>query len=115
MNSTSYTDAGLAFGIAYCYMVVAIFPDGAQSYASEEFCNLLQRDVPIMTHVSVGITDNSAGEDTIRWSNAFDLDTMQFPVRISSSSTVAMALPPRTSRSIQVPHRCTSPIPTRPF
>lgn len=79
VNSTTYTDAGLAFGITYCYMVVATFPDGAQSYASEEFCNLLQRDVPIMTHVSVGVTDNSAGVDTIRWSNAFDLDTTQFP------------------------------------
>ncbi len=79
LNSTSYTDAGLAFGITYCYMVVATFPDGAQSYASVEFCNMLERDVPIMTHVSVGITDNATGVDTVRWSNAFDLDTIQYP------------------------------------
>lgn len=79
LNSTNYADAGLAFGITYCYMVVATFPDGAQSYASVEFCNLLQRDVPIMTHVSVGVTDNANGVDTVRWSNAYDLDTVQHP------------------------------------
>lgn len=79
VNSTTYADAGLAFGVQYCYMVVATFPDGAQSYASVEFCNMLQRDVPIMTHVSVGVTDNTTGVDTVRWSNAFDLDTLQYP------------------------------------
>lgn len=78
-NSTSFTDPGLAFGITYCYMVVATFPDGAQSYASIEFCNMLERDVPIMTHVSVGVTDNTTGVDTVRWSNAYDLDTVQHP------------------------------------
>lgn len=79
LNGTGYTDTGLAFGIRYCYMVVATFPDGAQSYASEEFCNMLQRDLPIMTHVSVGTTGNANGVDTVRWSNAYDLDTLQFP------------------------------------
>src|SRR5690606_4004948 len=70
---------GLAFGISYCYMVVATFPDGAESYASVEFCDLLERDVPIMTHVSVGVTDGAAGVDTVRWGNAYDRDTAQFP------------------------------------
>jgi len=79
LNSTTYTDAGLAFGVTYCYMVVATFADGARSYASEEFCNMLRREVPIMTHVSVGTTDLAAGVDTVRWSNAYDLDTLQFP------------------------------------
>lgn len=79
VNSTTFTDAGLGFGVQYCYRVVATFADGAQSYASEEFCNMLRRDLPIMTHVSVGVTDNSAGIDTVRWSNAYDLDTVQFP------------------------------------
>lgn len=79
LNSTGYVDQGLAFGITYCYMVVATFPDGAQSYASEEFCAMLERDVPIMTHVSVGVTDNVNGVDTVRWSNAYDLNTTQHP------------------------------------
>jgi gliding motility-associated-like protein len=79
LNSTGYVDHGLSFGITYCYMVVAVFPDGAQSYASVEFCNMLEREVPIMTNVSVGVTDNAAGVDTVRWSNAYDLDTIQHP------------------------------------
>jgi gliding motility-associated-like protein len=77
--NTSYDDQGLAFGITYCYMVIAVFPDGAQSYASIEFCNMLERDVPIMTKVSVGVTDLTAGVDTMRWENALDLDTVQHP------------------------------------
>lgn len=79
LNSTTYNDQGLAFGITYCYMVVAYFPDSAQSYASVEFCAMLERDVPIMTNVSVVSTDDVAGVDSIRWSNAWDLDTTQFP------------------------------------
>ena len=78
-GSNQYDDHDLAFGITYCYMVTAFFGDGAESYASEEFCNLLERDVPIMTHVSVGETSTSAGIDTVRWSNAYDLDTVQYP------------------------------------
>lgn len=80
LGNTSYVDDdGLVFGNEYCYMVVAVFPDGAQSYASVEFCALLDRQVPLMTHVSVGITDVTTGEDTIRWTNAYDLDTIARP------------------------------------
>lgn len=78
-GSTTYADQGLAFGVTYCYMIVAVFPDGAQSYASVEFCNLLRREVPIMTKVSVDVTDAGAGVDSVQWSNAFDLDTIQYP------------------------------------
>ncbi|MCC7503164.1 MAG: gliding motility-associated C-terminal domain-containing protein [Flavobacteriales bacterium] len=78
-GNTTYADQGLAFGVTYCYMIVAVFPDGAQSYASVEFCNLLKREVPIMTKVSVDVTDATAGVDSVQWSNAFDLDTTQYP------------------------------------
>lgn len=80
LNATTYTDnSGLVIGNQYCYMVVATFADGALSYASEEFCALLDRQVPVITHVSVGTTDVSTGRDTIRWSNAYDLDTVARP------------------------------------
>jgi gliding motility-associated-like protein len=80
LGSTSYLDNdGLVIGNQYCYMVVAIFPDGAQSYASVEFCAILDRQVPVITKVSVGITDVSAGIDTVQWSNAYDLDTVARP------------------------------------
>ncbi|MEO8068458.1 MAG: gliding motility-associated C-terminal domain-containing protein [Flavobacteriales bacterium] len=72
-------DPDLFVGNAYCYMVVACFPDGAQSYASIEFCAILEQTVPIITHVSVGATDVATGIDTVRWSNAWDLDTLQYP------------------------------------
>ncbi len=80
LNNTSYLDDdGLVIGNQYCYMVVAIFPDGAQSYASEEFCAILDRQVPVITKVSVGVTDVSTGVDTVQWSNAYDLDTIARP------------------------------------
>lgn len=80
LNNTTYTDDdNLVIGNQYCYMVVAKFPDGAQSYASEEFCAILDRQVPVITHVSVGTTDVNLGIDTVRWSNAFDLDTIARP------------------------------------
>lgn len=72
-------DPGLVFGNEYCYMVVACFPDGAESYASVEFCAILNRQVPIITKVSVGATDVATGIDTVEWSNAYDLDTVQHP------------------------------------
>ena len=80
LNTTSYTDQnGLVIGSQYCYMVVAKFPDGAQSYASEEFCAILDRQVPVMTKVSVVTTNISSGIDSVQWSNAFDLDTVARP------------------------------------
>jgi gliding motility-associated-like protein len=79
VNNAAYNDQSLSFGITYCYMVVAEFADGAQSYASAEFCNFLERDVPIMTNVTVLNTNNTVGADTIKWSNAYDLDTAQYP------------------------------------
>ncbi|MBL7962704.1 MAG: gliding motility-associated C-terminal domain-containing protein [Flavobacteriales bacterium] len=79
-NNTTYTDAsGLTFGNEYCYMVVATFASGSRSIASVEFCATLNRQVPLITHVSVGITDVTAGQDTVRWSNAYDMDTVQHP------------------------------------
>ncbi|MEO8591268.1 MAG: gliding motility-associated C-terminal domain-containing protein [Flavobacteriales bacterium] len=80
LNATNYTDnSGLVIGNEYCYMVVAEFADGALSYASEEFCALLDRQVPVITHVSVGATDVTTGRDTVRWSNAYALDTVARP------------------------------------
>ncbi len=79
LNNTTYADQDLAFGVTYCYMVVATFADGSRSIASVEFCNMLERDVPIITKVSVVSTDNTTGVDSLQWSNAFDLDTIQYP------------------------------------
>ncbi|MBI1287106.1 MAG: T9SS type B sorting domain-containing protein [Flavobacteriales bacterium] len=83
LTSTSYLDdnngAGLTMGITYCYMVVACFPDGAEGYASEEFCTELRRDLPIITNVSVRTTDVSQGSMYVAWSKPTELDTVQIP------------------------------------
>lgn len=83
INTTTYIDnnngAGLTHGVDYCYMVVAFFKDGAQSYASDEFCAELKNDVPVITNVSVLTTDVSNGEMYIAWSKPTELDTIMFP------------------------------------
>lgn len=77
-TNTSYTDNTVFYGGNYCYMIVTIFPDGAVSYASEEVCAEIKKDVAVMTKVSIGITDVSLGVDTIWWSPPSDLDTLVY-------------------------------------
>jgi gliding motility-associated-like protein len=76
LNTTTYLDAGLNSGIQYCYMVYACFADGAESYASEEFCAVLNRDLPIITNVSVRATDEVNGSMDVVWSRPTELDTL---------------------------------------
>lgn len=83
---TSYIDTnggqGLAPGARYCYRLVAVFPlqGGGESYVSRDTCiGPILADVPIMTHVSVDVTDVSAGEIRVSWKRPFDADVAQFP------------------------------------
>jgi hypothetical protein len=83
---TSYIDdnggQGLAPGARYCYRLVAIFPlqGGGESYVSKDTCiGPILADVPIMTHVSVEVTDVSAGQIRVSWKRPFDADVSQFP------------------------------------
>ena len=80
LNNTTYLDndegAGLVHGIDYCYRIVALFPDGAESCASAEVCQQLNKDVPIITHVSVRNTDINNGRDSIIWSKPTEIDTI---------------------------------------
>jgi gliding motility-associated-like protein len=78
LSTTSYTDNDVFYGGVYCYMVVTCWPDGAISYASEEFCDTIKKDAPVITKVSIGFTDLSLGVDTVWWSPPTDLDTTVF-------------------------------------
>jgi gliding motility-associated-like protein len=71
---------GLIHGVDYCYMICAYFADGAESYASNEDCTTLKKDVPIITHVTVDSTAIQ-GKNTIIWSPArrTEMDTIAFP------------------------------------
>jgi len=79
VNDTNYTDTnngnGLVHGRDYCYMVTAYFNDLGESYASNEACTSLIKDVPIITNVSVNNTDATNGSIYIAWSRPTEIDT----------------------------------------
>jgi gliding motility-associated-like protein len=77
--NTQYVDTNVTYGGVYCYMVVTVWPDGSESYASTEFCDTVRKEVPVMTRVSINTTDLALGSDTVQWSKPSDLDTSVFP------------------------------------
>lgn len=83
VTTTTFTDTdngyGLIHGPEYCYMVVATFDDGSESYASLEACANLIKDVPVMTNVSVDSTDQTEGRISLIWSMPDSLDFTQTP------------------------------------
>jgi hypothetical protein len=81
-SQSQYTDTGLAPGAAYCYRLVAVFPQpgGGESYVSQEICvPPILADAPVITHVSIDKTSSSNGEIRVSWRSPFDADPAQFP------------------------------------
>ncbi len=78
-TDTVFTDSELSRGIDYCYMVVAIYPDGAESYASNEACAQLKKDVPVITNVSIEKTGVTDGRVYLAWSEPTEIDPVQAP------------------------------------
>lgn len=76
---TLFTDGDLSRGIDYCYMVVATYPDGAESYASNEACAQLKKDVAVITNVSISRTSPIDGQVYLAWSKPTEIDTLQAP------------------------------------
>lgn len=89
MNDTTFLDTnngnGLSQGTNYSYIVVAVFTDDAESYASNQTCVQLKRDVPILVNVDVQSTDIANGSIFVRWIkpllgfNAFDTISVPGP------------------------------------
>lgn len=83
LTSTTYSDdnngQGLVIGEQYCYRVVACFPDGAESIASDEACDQLVKDVAVITRVNVNTTDQTTGSIYVEWSKPTEHNTVQFP------------------------------------
>lgn len=83
INDTTFTDtnggAGLSHGVNYSYVVVAVYADGSLSYASNQVCVQLKRDVPIIINVDVLATNTTTGQIFVRWVkpvvSASNLDT----------------------------------------
>jgi len=86
INTSTFTDtnggSGLAVGAAYCYRLVAKFPqpDGSESYVSKDIClPPILANAPIITHVTIDKTSNTAGQITVKWRSPFDVSKAQFP------------------------------------
>ena len=83
-GTTTFLDdnnkAGLPKGIKYSYRIVASFPfpAGGLSYASDEVCISLIKDVPFMTNVSVEKTDKAAGQVFVRWTHPLEFNPGNF-------------------------------------
>lgn len=75
LNTTSFVDnnhgIGLNEGVNYCYRIVAIFADGAESIVSDEICAEFLNKSPLFTNVSVHHPD-SANEIYLAWSKPKD-------------------------------------------
>lgn len=77
---TSFLDENiLSVGNKYCYLVTAILPNGAESCASNQSCGRLKFEIPVLTNVSVEVTDTEIGKDSIYWSWPKEIDTVNFP------------------------------------
>lgn len=82
-NITSFTDtdngAGLQFGKEYTYRIVAVYPNGAESKASNEIASSLVSGVPVIKNVSVTSTSQTSGSIFISWKKPDLLDTIPAP------------------------------------
>jgi len=95
---TTFTDDGSAFplyhGNEYCYRIVAIFPNGAESIVSEKACAHIANDAPVIINTDVVSTHSENGTLLVRWLFPPELDSIAFPPpyrfllsRLSTSGT----------------------------
>jgi len=85
-SATTYSDnnngRGLSVGAAYCYRLVAVFPQpgGGESYVSKEIClPPILADAPVITNVTVDVTNRTNGQVTVKWRPPFEASIIQFP------------------------------------
>lgn len=72
-------EEGLTHGYLYCYMIVAFYADGAESYASYEVCSELTSGVPIILKTSVTTTSETNGAIHLEWMQPMDFDSVSNP------------------------------------
>lgn len=71
---------GLKKGPNYCYRLVASFPEpaGGESLVSDEICQTLVLDIPVILNVDVIETSTTDGKIFIRWTTPFYIDTLAY-------------------------------------
>ena len=88
LNDTTFLDtnygSGLSQGTNYSYLVIGVYTDGAESYASNQVCVQLKRDVPVLINVDVKATSIATGNVFVRWikpllNSSTALDTIALP------------------------------------
>ena len=67
---------GLSKGNNYCYRIVAIYPNGARSVASDEVCTVLVPGLPALMQVSVDKIGVADGIMRVSWLKPLRLDTL---------------------------------------
>jgi len=79
-STVTYIDTdngqGLQFGKEYTYRIVAVYPDGTESKASNEVTSTLVSGIPVIRNVSVRNTDVSKGSIFLAWKKPDKLDTI---------------------------------------
>ena len=79
-SSVSFVDTdngqGLQFGKEYTYRIVAVYPNGTESKASNEVMSTLVSGVPVIRNVSVRNTDQVNGSIYLAWKKPLRLDTI---------------------------------------
>ncbi len=78
-NVTYLDEDEIVFGRQNCYIAIAYFDDGAESYASNEACAEILFEIPIIKKNSIGITSTVNGVDTVVWRAPAKLDVEVFP------------------------------------
>ena len=77
INDTSFADNGpLVISEQYCYVIVVYYANGSVSCPSNQDCAQLQAEFPIITNVSIDVTNDGAGTDTVKWFYPYQLDTV---------------------------------------
>lgn len=83
VNNQSFLDnnngIGLVPGQKYCYLITKFYPDGAESYASEEVCSEIEKIIPVITNVSITTTNEVNGSLLLAWSPPDSFNTTAFP------------------------------------
>lgn len=82
-DSVDLFDNTVVQGNNYCYRIVAIFPDGAESIVSEESCAKTIETAPIPLKASVQATSSNTGVIEVKWRNPINLDSLNFSGMLS--------------------------------
>ena len=80
ITTTNFVDTELAPGAVYCYRLVArldLRPE-VLSIVSEEACDSIISNGPIITNVDINRTSEANGEIFVKWEPPFDLDSADF-------------------------------------